>query len=89
MEKKQTVMNQLLTWIKDKNEICNRDFSVGHCNYYTIRLLEIIEAKVNSMTDKEKNQIIDTWYDCKLSIIAKEPMDAEEYYNKTYDNAND
>jgi hypothetical protein len=32
----------------------------------------------------EKEQIVNTWYDCKLSIVDKKPMDAEEYYNETY-----
>jgi hypothetical protein len=32
----------------------------------------------------EKEQIINTWYDCKLSIVDKKPMDAEDYYNETY-----
>ena len=32
----------------------------------------------------EKQQTINTWYDCKLSIIDKNPTDADQYYNKTY-----
>jgi hypothetical protein len=32
----------------------------------------------------EKDQIMKTWYDCKLSIIDKRPKDALEYYEKTY-----
>ena len=32
----------------------------------------------------EKEQIVNAWYDCKLSIVDKKPMDAEEYYNETY-----
>jgi hypothetical protein len=34
--------------------------------------------------EMEKEQIIKTWYDCKLSIIERNPTDAEQYYNKTY-----
>jgi hypothetical protein len=34
----------------------------------------------------EKEQIMKTWYDCKyITIIDKIPMDAEEYYNETYE----
>jgi hypothetical protein len=32
----------------------------------------------------EKEQILNAWYDCKLSIVDKKPMDAEDYYNETY-----
>ena len=32
----------------------------------------------------EKKQIVNAWYDCKLSIVDKKPMDAEDYYNETY-----
>jgi hypothetical protein len=32
----------------------------------------------------EKEQIVNAWYDCKLSIVDKKPMDAEDYYNETY-----
>jgi hypothetical protein len=34
--------------------------------------------------EMEKGQILNAWYDCKLSIVDKKPMDAEEYYNETY-----
>ncbi len=32
----------------------------------------------------EEEQIIETWYDCKLSIICKEPTTADQYYNKQF-----
>jgi len=32
----------------------------------------------------EKQQIIDTWYDCKLSIKEKNTTDVEQYFNETY-----
>jgi hypothetical protein len=32
----------------------------------------------------EKGQIMKTWYDCKLSIIERNPTDAKQYYNKTF-----
>ena len=32
----------------------------------------------------EKQQIINTWYDCKLSIIDKNPTDADQYFNETF-----
>ena len=34
--------------------------------------------------EMEKANIIDTWYDCKMSIIDKNPTTADEYYNKTF-----
>jgi hypothetical protein len=34
----------------------------------------------------EKNQILNTWYACKLSIIDRDGMSIEDYYNKTYTN---
>ena len=39
---------------------------------------------VEQAKEMEKQQIINTWYDCKLSIIDKNPTDAEQYFNKTY-----
>jgi TusA-related sulfurtransferase len=32
----------------------------------------------------EKGQIMKTWYDCKLSIIERNPTDAKQYYNETF-----
>jgi len=34
--------------------------------------------------EMEKSQIMKTWYDCKLSIIERNPTDAEQYYNETF-----
>ena len=34
--------------------------------------------------EMEKGQIMKTWYDCKLSIIERNPTDAEQYYNETF-----
>jgi hypothetical protein len=34
----------------------------------------------------EKQQIINTFYDCKLSIIFKEPITADQYYTENYEN---
>ena len=39
---------------------------------------------VEQAKEIEKQQIINTWYDCKLSIIDKNPTDADQYFNKTY-----
>jgi len=47
--------------------------------FQTMYSEEIEQAKA-----MEKEQIVNTWYDCKLSIVDKKPMDAEEYYNETY-----
>jgi hypothetical protein len=41
---------------------------------------------VDQAKQMEKEQIMKTWYDCKyITIIDKIPMDAEEYYNETYE----
>ena len=32
----------------------------------------------------EKEQIINTWYDCKMSIIERNPTTADEYYKETF-----
>ena len=39
---------------------------------------------VEQAKEIEKQQIINTWYNCKLSIIDKNPTDADQYYNETY-----
>ena len=39
---------------------------------------------VEKAKEMEKANIIDTWYDCKMSIIDKNPTTADEYYNKTF-----
>jgi hypothetical protein len=44
---------------------------------YVLRIFE--QAK-----EMEKGQIMKTWYDCKLSIIERNPTDAEQYYNETF-----
>jgi hypothetical protein len=39
---------------------------------------------VKQAKEMEKGQIMKTWYDCKLSIIERNPTDAEQYYNETF-----
>jgi len=34
--------------------------------------------------EMEKQQIIKAWYDCKMSVIEKNPTTADEYYNETF-----
>jgi hypothetical protein len=53
------------------------------CNeyWYENMTFDQIFEKAKEM---EKANIIDTWYDCKMSIIDKNPTTAEEYYNKTF-----
>ena len=69
--KKQTAIEWLEDHLKDFFQI---DFS--HLEYMT-RAFDQAKAM-------EKEQIVNAWYDCKLSIVDKKPMDAEEYYNETY-----
>jgi len=35
--------------------------------------------------EMEKQQIINTFYDCKLSIVFKEPTTADQYYTENYE----
>jgi hypothetical protein len=44
----------------------------------------IYHIDVNYFLRKEKEQIIKTFYDCKLSIINNEIIEGEQYYNKTF-----
>ncbi|MFM1755048.1 MAG: hypothetical protein RLZZ236_1987 [Bacteroidota bacterium] len=39
---------------------------------------------IEQAKEMEKGQIMKTWYDCKLSIIERNPTDAEQYYNETF-----
>ena len=51
------------------------------CRGIITKELRIVFEQAKEM---EKQQIINTWYDCKLSIIDKNPTDADQYYNETY-----
>lgn len=42
------------------------------------------QPMIEEAIEMEKQQIINTWYDCKLSIIEKNPTDADQYFNETY-----
>ena len=42
------------------------------------------ETMIKQALEIEKQQIINTWYDCKLSIIDKNPTDADQYYNEKF-----
>ena len=44
-----------------------------------------IESIIKQAKKIEKQQIINTWYDCKLSIIEKNPTDADQYFNETFE----
>lgn len=39
---------------------------------------------IEQAKEMEKEQIVKTWYDCKLSIIERNPTDAEQYYKETF-----
>ena len=47
--------------------------------YEWIRLELLQQAK-----EMEERQIIKTWYDCKMSVIEKNPTTAEQYYKQTF-----
>lgn len=43
------------------------------------------KGDIDQAKEMEKEQIINTWYDCKMSIIDRNPTTAEQYYNETYE----
>ena len=57
-----------------------------HPNLFNIHTVEGRDFINNYyyILEMEKQQIINTWYDCKLSIIDKNPTDADQYYNETF-----
>ena len=69
--KKQTAIEWLEDKINDELEIYNNQWL-------------LIENFIEQAKIIEKQQIINTWYDCKLSIIEKNPTDADQYFNETY-----
>ena len=56
--------------------------------YLTLSLgkdrMRLLENEFNKAKQMEKEQIITTWYECKLSIIDKKPTTADEYYFKKF-----
>ena len=50
-----------------------------YVNKSIITIEDIEQAK-----QMEKFQIMKTWYDCKLSIIERNPTDAKQYYKETF-----
>ena len=69
--KKQTAIEWLINELKLNDTIEKENLIIAR---------QIIE-QAKAM---EKGQILNAWYDCKLSIVDKKPMDAEEYYNERY-----
>jgi hypothetical protein len=55
---------------------------VGHNSLMGLKEFNEIFEKAKEM---ERDQIINTWYDCKMSIIDRNPTTAEQYYNETYE----
>lgn len=45
---------------------------------------EFDKLLISKAKEIERDQIIQTWYDCKLSIINKDPKTADQYFNKKY-----
>ena len=68
--KQQTAVEFLIDWMS-KNQ-----YFIGN---------DLLKA-VEQAKEMEKEQIVKTWYDCKLSIIERNPTDAEQYYNETFKN---
>jgi hypothetical protein len=67
--KKQTAVE----WLKKQLDFLEDDMTANDIKW--------LFGKAEAM---EKGQILNAWYDCKLSIVDKKPMDAEEYYEETY-----
>ncbi len=67
--KKQTAVEWLLTYLPQ--------IDYGNDPYY--------KDIINQAKEIEKQQIINTFYDCKLSIIIKEPITADQYYTENYE----
>jgi hypothetical protein len=53
-------------------------------NYPDLCSYDKIQEWFKQAKEMEKGQIMKTWYDCKLSIIERNPIDAEQYYNQTF-----
>jgi hypothetical protein len=43
--------------------------------------LKLIIDQANRVFEE---QIMEAWYDCKMSVILKDPTTADQYYNKTF-----
>ncbi|MFY8169566.1 MAG: hypothetical protein ACOVK2_00455 [Candidatus Fonsibacter sp.] len=57
-------------------------FVIEYVNKYNFNI--DLTKFVEQAKEMEKDQIVKTWYDCKLSIIERNPTDAEQYYKETY-----
>lgn len=75
MEQKQTAMNELLKWVRTSFPM-------------DLDTTQLIENKIESLLQKEKEQHMETWSDSRIEYrgdgyIGKEKT-FEEYYNETY-----
>ena len=71
-------MKTAVEWLAD--ELCY----ITDNGRYIIDNTDDVTDVVNQAKEMEKEQIVKTWYDCKLSIIERNPTDAEQYYNETF-----
>ena len=63
-------------WLE--NQLLSPEFRLD-ADYY-----EFIYGLCQQAKAIEKEQIIQTWYDCKMSVIEKNPTTADQYYNQTF-----
>lgn len=45
---------------------------------------ELMVTKTEQAKAMHKKEIIDTWYNCKMSVIEKNPTTADQYYEQTF-----
>lgn len=77
--KKQTAVEWLIFHLME----LDKKYSVGEIGRIDYRnRMDAIQSEAKEM---EKQQIIDAFYDCKLSIIIKEPITADQYYTENYE----
>lgn len=81
--KQQTALSWFIEQLEEKGDLRETpSIRIVQINIDTSEYLDL-KRQAKAM---EKNQILNTWYACKLSIIDRDGMSIEDYYNKTYTN---
>ena len=74
-------MKTAVEWLVEQMKTYNMTVSVHNTSHENV--MDFYKA-IEQAKEMEKGQIMKTWYDCKLSIIERNPTDAEDYYNETF-----
>ena len=61
------------------------EWLIEQFNNNNAKFINWSEEYFEQAKEMEKQQIINTWYDCKLSIIEKNPTDADQYFKETFE----